>query len=95
MGYDQVPHFPVGYDYHKLLWGDGVKKFCHSVCVLNSRMAYQVISAMDWESDGAVGSVSIPVATTVTDNEGEVPCVTGQYNVHAISVSDRAINPRG
>ena len=43
------------------------------------RMAYQVISAADWESDGTVGSYSIPVATNVTEQEEDFPCPTGQY----------------
>ena len=40
-----------------------------------------MISAADWESDGSTGSYSIPVATTVTDIEGDFPCPTGQSSV--------------
>ena len=42
-------------------------------------MAYQVILGADWESDGTVGLYSIPVATDVTELEGEFPCPIGQH----------------
>ena len=66
-------HQPVGGVCLCMLW-----------CVwLSPRMAYQVISAVDWESDGTEGSVSIPVLASVTVDEGEFPCPTGQCG-HAL-----------
>jgi hypothetical protein len=51
----------------------------------NSRMAYQVISAVDWESDGTEGSVSIPVLASVTVDEGEFPCPTDEVGGDGLS----------
>ena len=49
------------------------------VSIICHRMAYQVILGADWESDGTVGLYSIPVATDVTELEGEFPCPIGQH----------------
>ena len=41
-------------------------------------MAYQVISAVDWESDGSLGSQTVPVTVDVTNTTDTFPCPIGK-----------------